>query len=418
LTVPIVDVRLRVAFTGRGDETVEAEVRAGSSSGRATAPAGASAGRHEVRHLPSGGAAAAISSFDRSRVIGIDASDPRAVTAALRAIDATPDYSVIGGATAYAVSVAALEAAARELGRPMYELIGLYGELRIPLPLGNVLGGGKHAGGGAPDLQEFLVFPMDPGSAIDAVRANLRVHALVRKGIEARDPSFPAGKGDEGAWAPRMGTVDALEVVSAAVASASDELGIRIGLGIDPAASSIWDPSERAYVYAREGRRLSPDGQISFMEELADKYGITYMEDPLHEDDFEGFAELTRWARSRGVLVVGDDLLVTSTSRLEKAASMGAAAGAILKVNQAGSLGEAMDFARACRGRGYAIIASHRSGDTWDSHLAHVAVGAGAVMMKTGVVGGERMSKHMEILRIAEARPGTPMARFSAAVLH
>jgi enolase len=411
LTAKIVEVKLRLAFTGRGDETVEAEVRAGGSRGRAAAPASASAGKHEVRHLPPGGAAEAIKSFDPSRMIGVDASDPHAVTAALRSIDGTRDYSRIGGATAYAVSVAALEAASIELGRPMYELIGLYSEPRIPLPLGNVLGGGKHAGGGAPDVQEFLVFPLDPGNIVDAVRANLRVHALVRKGIERRDPSFPAGKGDEGAWAPRMSTIDALEVVSEAAAAASDELGVHIGLGLDVAASTIWSPSDGAYVYGREGRRLDPEGQISFMEELADRYGLKYIEDPLQEDDFEGFAEITRWAKGRGVLIVGDDLLVTSSSRLERAASMGAAAGAILKVNQAGSLGEAMDFARACRDRGYSIVASHRSGDTWDSHLAHVAVGTGAVMMKSGVVGGERVSKHMELLRIAEAHPGIGIAR-------
>ncbi|MGC9191236.1 MAG: phosphopyruvate hydratase [Conexivisphaera sp.] len=410
MSAPISEVRLRPAFTGRGDETVEAVVSVGPHRGRATAPAGASAGRHEAVHLPPGGAAEALRNFDASRLLGVDASDPRAVTGALRSMDATPNYSRIGGATAYAVSVAALEAASAHLGKPMYELIGLYTEPRLPLPLGNVLGGGKHAGGGAPDVQEFLVFPLDPATPLDAIRVNLRVHALVRKGIERRDPTFPAGKGDEGAWAPRMNTLEALDVVSQAAAEASDELGVRVALGMDVAASSLWSPSDRAYVYSREGRRLSPEEQISFMEELADKYGLRYLEDPLHEDDFEGFSEITRWARGRGVLVVGDDLLVTSASRLERAAGMGAAAGAILKVNQAGSLGEAMEFARACRSRGYSIIASHRSGDTWDSHLAHVAVGTGAIMMKSGVVGGERMAKHMEILRIAESHPGMRMA--------
>ncbi len=414
MAVPIREVRLRPAFTGRGDETVEAEVIAGRSRGRAAAPAGASAGKHEVRHLPVGGAAEAIRAFDPSRLIGVDASDPYAVRDALRSLDGTGDYSRIGGATAYAVSLAALEAASLELGRPMYELIGLYEEPRIPLPLGNVLGGGRHAGGGAPDVQEFLVFPMNPRGALEAIRANLLVHSLVRRGIERRDPSFPAGKGDEGAWAPRMGTLEALEVVSEAAAAASDELGIKIGLGLDVAASTLWDPSRRAYVYSREGRTLDAESQASFLEELADRFGIRYLEDPLHEDDFDGFAEMTRWARARGVLVVGDDLLVTNASRLERAARSGAASGAILKVNQAGSLGDALEFARACRSHGYSIIASHRSGDTWDSHLAHVAVGTGALMMKSGVVGGERMSKLMEILRIAEARPGMRPAPFGA----
>lgn len=412
--VPIREVRLRPAFTGRGDETVEAEVLVGASGsrGRAAAPAGASAGKHEAVHLPPGGSAAAIAKFDASRLVGVDASDPRAVTEALRSIDPTPNYSLVGGATAYAVSVAALEAAAAELGRPMHELIGLYGEggPAIPLPLGNVLGGGRHAGGGAPDLQEFLVFPENPRTPIDAIRANLRVHALVRRGIEKRDPTFPAGRGDEGAWAPRMGSLEALELVSEAAAAASDELGVRIGLGIDAAASTLWSPPEGVYVYRREGRRLDPQAQASFLEELADRYGLRFLEDPLHEDDFDGLAEMTRWARARGVLLVADDLVATNASRLERAAAVGAANGAILKVNQAGSLGEALSFAAACRARGYAIVASHRSGDTWDPHLAHVAVGTGALMMKSGVVGGERIAKLMELLRIHESNPGIRMS--------
>ena len=395
---------------GGGEEAWAGGFRAGRAAGGPAAPAGASAGKYEVVHLPPGGAAEAIRAFDPSRLVGVDASDPRAVTEALRSMDGTNNYSRIGGATAYAVSVAALEAASAELGRPMYELIGLYEKPRIPLPLGNVLGGGRHAGAGAPDVQEFLVFPMNPRDPLEAVRANLRVHALVRKEIERRDPSFPAGKGDEGAWAPRMGTLEALEAVSSAAAAAADEMGVRIYLGLDVAASTLWNPSEGVYVYRREGRRLDPEGQRSFLEELVDRYNLKYLEDPLQEDDFEGFAEITRWARSKGALVVGDDLLVTNATRLERAAALGAASGAILKVNQAGSLGDALEFARACKRAGYSIIASHRSGDTWDSHLAHVAVGTGAIMMKSGVVGGERMAKYMELLRIAEAHPNMGMA--------
>ncbi len=410
MTAPIEKVILRPAFTSRGDETVEAEVMAGGAWGRAAAPAGASAGEHEVRHLPPGGAVESVKNFTSriQRMMGVDASDQGAITDALRDIDGTDDYSMIGGATAYAVSVASLESASRALGEPMYRMIGMADEPSMPLPLGNVLGGGKHAGRGSPDIQEFLVVPLDPPSVFDAVRTNFTVHRLVRRELERRDPLFPAGKGDEGAWAPRMKDVEALEVVTRAAEEAYGETGVRVGVGIDVAASTLW--REGMYVYGREGRRLSREDQMGFIEGLIDEYGLMYVEDPLEEGDFDGFAELTRWAAGKGVLVTGDDLLVTKRSRLERAIAVGAGNAAILKVNQVGSLGEALKFAEGCHAGGYRIAASHRSGDTWDSHLAHIAVGVGAVMIKTGVVGGERVAKLMELIRIGEGLPGVRMA--------
>lgn len=403
----ITDVRLRPAFTSRGDETIEAEVRVGSGHvGRATAPMGASAGRFEVRHLPRGGALEAIKNFNarRGAMIGVDASDYTGVSEALRRIDPTEDYSLIGGATAYAVSISAIDAAAKSLGKEVYELVPLAGKAEVPLPLGNVLGGGRHAGRGAPDIQEFLAVPLDPGSAVEAVAVNLRVHKRLRRKLEGVDPCFTGGRGDEGAWAPRLDNNAALRLVKESIDETSDETGVRIGFGLDFASSTLWDGKSGSYYYGGLGRRLSREEQISYVAELVDKFGLVYVEDPLEEEDFEGFAELTNQLKNKGVLIVGDDLFVTNRERLIRGHEKNACNGVILKVNQAGSLGEALLFAEASRERGYEIIASHRSGDTWDSHLAHIAIGVGALMIKSGVVGGERMSKLMELVRVQERR--------------
>ena len=403
----ITNVRLRVAYTSRGDETIEAEVVVRSGDlGRATAPMGASAGRFEARHLPEGGALTAIRNFNskREEIIGVDASDYHQVTEALKRIDPTERYLLIGAATAYSVSLAALEAAAKSLGKEMFSLIGLTENPVIPLPLGNVLGGGKHAGKGTPDIQEFLVVPLNPANIKDAVSVNLRVHKRVGEKLNALDPWFTSGRGDEGAWAPRLSNEAALEIVKESIDEISDETNIKIGFGLDFASSTLWDAKNGKYRYSRSKKELTREEQISYVAELVDRYDLVYVEDPLEEEDFDGFAELTSQLKGKRTLIVGDDLFVTNKERLIVGYKVGAGNGAILKVNQAGSLGEALEFAKACNEADYSVVASHRSGDTWDYHLAHVAVGSGAVMIKTGVIGGERMSKLMELIRIEERR--------------
>lgn len=405
----ILGLRLRPAFTSRGDPTVEAEVWVEGGHGRVASPVGASAGVHEAVHLPKGGAEEAIRNVmaAKERIIGLDASDFKGLAEALRDIDGTPNFSRIGGASAFAITVAAAEAEAKAENVPLYRLLSGGREVRIPFPLGNVLGGGKHAGPGSPDIQEFLVVPIGAPNIFEAIRANLLVHKKVRKLIEKKDPAFSGGKGDEGAWAPKMKDEEAFEIVSTAAEEVSKELGFRVGFGIDMAASSLWKDGK--YRYERKGKSLSTEEQISYVEELVDRYGLTYVEDPIQEEDFGSFAKLTKRLSGR-TKIVGDDLFVTNVERLRKGIEVGAANGVILKVNQIGPLYEALEFANLARSNGYRVITSHRSGDTWDPHLAHIALGAGSWLIKTGVVGGERMSKLMELYRVWEAEPGLRMA--------
>ncbi|HVP22801.1 MAG TPA: hypothetical protein VMS77_02665 [Conexivisphaerales archaeon] len=401
----------RPLFTSRGDPTVEVDVFLGSAMGRAVAPQGASSGRNEAVHLPQGGARQAVRNLYgvRDRLVGLDAADLEGVARRLREVDGTADFSFIGGASAFAFSVASAAAEAAAEGKPLYQLISGKEEGMIPVPIGNVLGGGKHAGPGSPDIQEFLVAALGAPDIYSAVAANLAVHKEVRKLIEAKDPSFPGGKGDEGAWAPRMTDEEALDVAGRAVEKVSKELGFRIGLGLDMAASSLWDAKRKLYDYSRKGRRLSTSEQISYVLDLIRKHSLFYVEDPLEEEDFDGFMELT--AKAKGAWIVGDDIFVTQTPRLRRGISMKAGNGVILKVNQVGPLYEAMTFASEAHAGGYLVAASHRSGDTWEPHLAQIAVGTGAELIKCGVVGGERMTKLAELIRISEQHPSLSLAK-------
>ncbi len=403
VSVPIREVWGRLCFNSRGQETVEVDVKAGDGLGRAMAPAGASVGRFEAQNFPQQGVREALRLLKEysKKLIGLDAADPKVITSTLREIDGTANYSRIGGAVAYAVSMAAVEAAAAHLKKPIYAIISPNLEPRLPYPLGNFIGGGKHAGPGAPDIQELLACPVGAKRIEDAVRANIIVHKEARALIEKKQPLFAGGKGDEGAWAANLDNNEALMLAVEAVAKAADKVGFRIRLGADFAASSLWDEKQGVYVYARGSKKLKPEEQIQYVAELADKFDLFYLEDPLHEESFDDFHELTKSVKN--ALVVGDDLLVTNPSRLQFALSKRSCNGAILKVNQAGSLGDALEFANLASANNIVITTSHRSGDTVDSHIAQVAVATGSKMIKTGIVGGERISKLNELLRINES---------------
>lgn len=384
----------------RGSKTVEVDVTAdGRFSGRASAPSGASVGMHEATGFPvSPEASLGVLVENASKLVGADPCSLEAVHAALRDIDPTPKYDVCGGAVAFAVSVAAAEAGAKALGEPLFRALSGRKPL-LPRPLGNVLGGGAHAGPGTPDIQEILVCATGAKTAEEAVDANARVHAQLGRSLRESDPSFTGGRGDEGGWAPRMGSEDALEAAARAAESLGYSLGGEVSLGVDFASSTMWSSKSSRYEYSRDGKSRSPGEQEDFVVELAEKFKLAYAEDPVHEEDFEGMALITK--RLPRTMVTGDDLTVTSAAILERNA--GACSGAILKVNQAGSLRDAMAFADAAEKCGVATVTSHRSGETCDPHIVHVGIAAGSAMLKSGVVGGERVAKANELLRVSES---------------
>jgi enolase len=395
----ITGVRLRRILDSRGNATVEADVLTESGGfGRAAAPSGASTGEYEALELPPSEAIAAARKHAIPRLVDeAFAGDQRSVDGALRAADGTDDFSEIGANSAVAISMAAAKAGADVLGAPLYQhLGGAFRGANFPIPLGNVIGGGEHAKE-ATHIQEFLAAPVGAPSVSDAVFANAQVHGRVSDLLDERD--LPAGKGDEGAWAPPVTDAEAFDLMEEAVADVADDLGFEIKFGLDMAAAELYDEDEGGYVYGDDVK--STDEQIDYVAEMVEQYDLAYVEDPLDEDDYEGFAELTDRVGDQ-TLVCGDDLFVTNVARLQDGIDAGAGNSILIKPNQIGTLTDAFDAIELATRNGYDAVVSHRSGETTDATIAHLAVATDAPFIKTGTVGGERTAKLNELIRIAE----------------
>jgi enolase len=399
----ITDLRSRIIFNSRGSETIEIDVISdGKHLGRAAAPSGASVGTLECQSFPMNSPERAIEFFEenKSKFMGITADDPGALHSIMKEVDPSPNYSKLGGSVAYALSIASVDSAANASHIPLFKLLNKNGPYRFPFPLGNVLGGGAHAGPGTPDIQEVLVVPIGAGNIVEALKMNFKIHREVRNIIERYDSKFTYGRGDEGAWAPNITNDEALQITEKAIGNSGFDLGRNVAMGIDFASSSLWDDKAKKYDYRRKGKALSSEDQIDYVNNLIKSYKLLYVEDPVNEEDFSGMSLLT--SANPRCLVTGDDLLVTNVSRLAIASKHRACSGAILKVNQAGSLYDALQFADGCRSQGVGIITSHRSGESTDSHIAHISIATGSKMIKTGILGGERIAKLNELLRIRE----------------
>ncbi len=402
MTGIITSVRGRVILNSRGSQTLEIDISDGTSTGRAAAPSGASVGMHEAVSFPDGGPQASLNFLDNhvSVLLGVDPGDASAIYGALRELDPTPSYSVMGGSLAYAVSLAAAQCAAKSKNLPLYHHLGGRDSYRLPIPLGNILGGGAHAGPGTPDIQEILVCALRPDTIHDAIWTNIAIHQELGRKLSSLDGSFTRGRGDEGGWAPVMTNEKALETSARVCESLGYTLGKDVSLGVDFASSTQYDAKSDRYVYERAGFSNDAGEQIEFISDIIRRYKLVYAEDGVHEEDFDGMATLT--SRFPDTLVTGDDLTVTNHTILEKAASMHSCNAAILKVNQAGSLYEALLFARTAQERSIQLVTSHRSGESTNSHITHVGIATGSSLLKVGVVGGERVAKLNELLRISE----------------
>lgn len=393
----IEDLFIRKIIDSRGNPTVEVDVFTVNGFGSAAAPSGASVGSYEVSSFPKNGVDTAISFFKKSvipKLVGKDASEQRDIDALLHEIDGTENFSKIGGNAAVAVSIAVAKAAANTFYLPLYQYVGGVFASKIPKPLGNVLGGGKHAIGG-PDIQEFLVTTFAPIN--EAVFGNAEVYKKVKEELKHRFPGAAIGRGDEGAWVAHLGNEEALDIVSYSCKSVSDRTGLEIRPSLDFAASEFYKDGKYRY----KDKMLDTEGQINFVAELVDKHDLYLVEDPLNENDFDGFAKLTEMIGDR-CIVVGDDLFVTNKKRLEKGIKMGACNSILIKPNQIGTLTETFETVSLAHSNGYVPVMSHRSGETTDDAIAHLAVGLGCPIIKTGVVGGERIAKLNELIRIGE----------------
>ena len=404
MSLKLEKIKARKVYNSRGEPTVEVDAWVSGCFGRAAAPAGKSKGGKEVMYYPEGGVEESIRLINgelAEKLVGVDASDHANVDEVLKEFDGTEDFRRLGGNAAFAVSLATAIAAANAQGKNLYEHLKIVDSFKLPYPLGNVIGGGAHAGKGAPDWQEMLVSPVGAGNVEDAVRANFLVHARAGKLLDEFLGGFTLGRGDEGAYAPPVKTEDGLRILKQAADEISDELGFKIRIGVDVAASSLWDPGENVYVYRTEGVKLSREDQMARVAEWVDRYELFYVEDPLDENDMDGFVELSKQLRGK-TLICGDDLIVTNPGIMSEAAERKAVQAVIIKPNQVGLLTTAMETVRIAHRHGIVPVVSHRSGEPPEGHLAQLAVAWGGKLLKAGVVGGERVAKANELLRIGE----------------
>ena len=410
----IEDVQIRKILDSRGNPTVEVDIITWNGFGRAAAPSGASTGSREVVSFPEAGIDSVIAEVEdvvSSELIGLDAEDLTDIDIILKELDGTDNLSVIGGNTAVAVSMACAKAAADSCNLPLYKYLGGNFVNELPFPLGNMMNGGAHAGINAPDIQEFLVVPVGATNMTQAVFANAAVHKRLKDLISAKDSNFTGGKGDEGGWVPNITNDVALEIQAQACQEVGDELGIEIRPSLDMAASELWNAKEEKYVYAQDGIKRDTGDQIEFVKDIIETYGMFYVEDPFDESDFDGFAQLTAKVGDK-CLICGDDLFVTNSEILAKGIEMKAANAIIIKPNQIGSLSETYKTVKLAKENNIVPVVSHRSGETTDATIAHLAVGFNSPMIKTGAIGGERIAKLNELIRIQEELYNPRMAKF------
>ena len=406
----IEDVIGREILDSRGNPTVEVDVfLTDGAVGTALVPSGASTGAHEAVELRDGdaqryrgkGVLAAVRHINetiRPELLGIDAVDQVSLDRLLIDLDGTPDKSKLGANALLGVSLAAAHAAADAVGLPLYRYLGGVGARRLPVPLVNILNGGKHAVDST-DFQEFMIAPLGAPSFREGLRwAAETFHAL---GALLHDEGLATTVGDEGGYAPSLGSnEDAIAAVLTAIERAGYAPGEQIAIALDPASTELY--SDGRYTLAREDRALTGGELIDFWADWAERYPIVSLEDGLAEDDWEGWTALTERLGGR-IQLVGDDLLVTNTERLARGIRERAANSILVKLNQIGTLTETVEAVEMAQRAGWTAVISHRSGETEDTTIADLAVALNSGQIKTGSISrSERIAKYNRLLRIEE----------------
>ena len=392
----IKDIKLRKIIDSRGNSTVEADISTNDGFGRAAAPAGASTGTFEAQAWPENNVDLGITNARKKLVpllTGIPANDQKAFDDIIKNEDGTKNLQNVGGNISVALSLACAKAAADSKNIPLFEHVSKTKSYSIPAPMSNVLGGGAHAIGGT-DIQEYLVISFD-NDVNTAIETNAAVHKEVAKILKEKFPNIALGKGDEGAWVAPLENVEALELVTKAVDNVQKETGVEIRTGLDVAASEFYKNGK--YVYKEQ--TLTPEEQVDFMLGLIEEYDLHSVEDPLDQNDFQSWASLTDQTDS---LVIGDDLYVTNSERLKQGIDMKSTNSILIKPNQIGTLTDTIKTVELAKNSDMATVISHRSGETTDTSIAHLGVAFESHAIKTGIMGGERIAKLNELVRISE----------------
>ena len=406
----IVGVRAREVLDSRGFPTVEAEVELeGGARGRAMVPSGASTGTHEALELRDGGkrylgkgvrrAVENVNERIAPELVGMDALDQEGVDRAMLELDGTPNKANLGANAVLAVSLAVARAAAEALGLPLYRYLGGVQGVTLPVPLMNVINGGKHADNRV-DFQEFMLVPAGAGSFAEALRIGAEVFHTLKAVL--KEKGYSTNVGDEGGFAPDLrSNEEAVELLLLAIERAGYTPGQEVSLALDPATSELYRDGK--YHLEGEGKVLSSEEMVAFWEAWVEKYPIRSIEDGLAEDDWEGWRLLTERLGGK-VQLVGDDLFVTNPERLRAGIERGVANAILVKVNQIGTLSETLEAIRLAQRSGYRAVISHRSGETEDTTIADLAVALNCGQIKTGSASRtDRIAKYNQLLRIEEA---------------
>ncbi len=392
----IKDVAIRRIIDSRGNPTVEAEIKTSKGFGRAAAPAGASTGTHEAVAWPDGKVSKGMEFAEKNvipKLLGLSTENQNDFDKLLKEIDGTGNFSVMGGNISVAFSLACAKAAADSKGISLFEHIGKEKSYSIPAPMSNVLGGGAHAVGGT-DIQEYLVTAFDD-DITTAIEANALVHKTVKTLLKDKFPNIALGKGDEGAWVAPLENVEALEIVVKAADIVEQKTGVEIRPGLDLAASEFYHDGKYRY----KEQTLTPEEQIDFVLGLIEEFNLHSVEDPLDQEDFDSWASITE---QTDALIIGDDLYVTNPERLQKGIDMKSTNSILIKPNQIGTLTDTENTVKLAKKADMATVISHRSGETTDTTISHLGVAFESHAIKTGIMGGERIAKLNELVRISE----------------
>ena len=403
-------IKAREILDSRGNPTVEVDViLAGGARGRAAVPSGASTGAYEAVELRDKdqryGGKGVLTAVDNVNgpiagvLLGMDAQDQRAIDMAMIELDGTPNKSRLGANAILGVSLATARAAAAAAGLPLYQYLGGPSAHVLPVPMMNILNGGKHAEGSTVDMQEFMVMPVGAPSFREGLRWGAEIFHSLKKVLSSA--GYATGVGDEGGYAPSLkSNQEALAYITQAIEQAGYRPGEDVLLALDPASTELYQDGR--YVLRGEGRTLTTAEMVDFWAEWVDRYPIISIEDGLAEDDWDGWAELTRRLGDR-VQLVGDDLFVTNTQRLARGIELGGGNSILVKLNQIGTLSETFDAIAMAHRAGFTAVISHRSGETADSFVADLAVATNAGQIKTGAPSRmDRVEKYNQLLRIEE----------------
>lgn len=410
----ITDIKAREILDSRGNPTVEVDVTLDDGAfGRAAVPSGASTGAHEAVELRDTqakrymgkGTLTAVKNVNEKiapEIIGMDALAQEAVDKAMIKLDGTKNKGKFGANAILGVSLACAKAAANSVGLPLYRYLGGCNANVLPVPMMNILNGGKHADNNV-DFQEFMVMPIGAENFPEALRMGAEVFHTLKKVL--KEKGYNTSVGDEGGFAPSLKTNDeAIEVILDAIKKAGYKAGKQISIALDPASTEMYDEATKKYKFFKSDPKnsVSSDAMIKHWTSWIEKYPIVSLEDGLAEDDWEGWTKLTKAVGDKCQLV-GDDLFVTNTERLAKGIKLGAANSILIKVNQIGTLTETIEAINLAKRAGYTAVMSHRSGETEDSTIADLAVATGVGQIKTGsACRTDRICKYNQLLRIHE----------------